>query len=199
MRGQRLRTHSLFDRPTPYASTIDTQFTPYTPHPPSSVAAEIVLEGGTIEQLAVISTAEAVGLAASIGGLVSIASKVSKSCREYFSDARNAQKDIQQLLSEISSLDKILEPLSTPAQAGDISQASRSDSMSQLVHQCTEMLEKLQDEIQDQLNKQSGSKTRNIIGSLKTSLKWPLKKEDTQEVIQRIERLKSAIALKMQM
>ena len=91
----------------------------------------------------VISMAEALGVVASIGGLAAIASKVTMLCYNYFSEAVNAQEDIQQLVSEISSLAKILAPLSTPAQANIISRALDSDSILQLVQQCKEMLGKL--------------------------------------------------------
>lgn len=48
--------------------------------------------------------AEAVALAASICGLATMASQVSKSCYNCFSDATNAREDIAQLTCEISSL-----------------------------------------------------------------------------------------------
>ena len=60
----------------------------------------------TTQQLAstrVIPMAEAVGLAASIGGLVGIASQVCRLSYNYYSEVMNAQADIQQLVSEISS------------------------------------------------------------------------------------------------
>ena len=141
--------------------------------------------------------AEAVGLAASIGGLVSIASKVSALCYDYFSEVMNAQKDIQQLVSEISSLATLLEPLSKPAQASKI---SSSDSILQLVQQCKEMLEKLEGQLE--LRRQPNQHSDRIAQQFRMasqSLKWPFKKEDTQKGIQQIERLKSTVSLGLQM
>ena len=146
--------------------------------------------------------AEAVGLAASIGGLATIASEVSKLCYSYFGDVVNARKDVEQLASEISSLASLLERLSTPAEASRVSQASDSGPASQLVRECTkmsEMLKKFQDELQCQLNKRSGSKLRNLASSTKARLKWPFRKKDTQERIQKIERLKETFALELQL
>ena len=74
--------------------------------------------------------AEAVGLAASIGGLATIASQVCKLCYGYFSDVVNAQPDIKQFVSELSSLAKLLEPLS---QGSRISPTSDSDTILQLL------------------------------------------------------------------
>ena len=104
-----------------------------------------------------------------------------------------------QLVSKISSLASLLEPFSTPAEASKIPQTSDSDSMSQLVHQCTEVLEQLQGELQCQLNKQSDRKTRDFVGCLKISPKWPFKKEGTQKRIQKIEQLKTTVTLKLQL
>ena len=150
--------------------------------------------------------AEAIGLAASIAGLVGIALKASELCHEYLSEVVNAQDDIKRLASEISLLASLLEPLSTPPEASKISQTSDSDSVSisQLVQQCTEMLLRLEGKLQHQPNtrRQLDSKTQrllNFVGASKSSLKWPFKKKDTLERIQKIERLKTAVTLKLQM
>ena len=143
--------------------------------------------------------AEIVGLAASIGGLATIASQVCKLCYGYFSDVVNAQADIKQFVSELSSLARLLEPLS---QDSKISPTSDSDSILQLVQQCKEMLERLQGELelQRQRNKLSDRIAQKLrITSLITSLKWPFKKEETQKGIQQIERLKATVGLRLQM
>ena len=142
--------------------------------------------------------AEAVGLAVSICGLVAIALKAFKLCYNYLSEATNAQGDIVQLGSEIPTLASLLEPPLTPAKANKISQ-THSDSISQLVPQCTEMLRQLQVGLQCQLRKQSDSRTRNLAVSSKTSLKWPFKKEESQNRIQKIKRLKATVTLKLQL
>ena len=138
--------------------------------------------------------AEAVGLAASIVGLLGASFKVCNLC----SEVKGAQEDIKQLVSEISSLSSLLEPLSTPAEASRI---SGSDSIPQLVQQCIEMLEKLQAELQHQPDGQSDrtKRFRKFVGSSKSSLKWAFKKGGTLERIQKIERLKSAVTLQLQM
>ena len=139
--------------------------------------------------------AEAVGLAASIGGLATIATQVCKLCYDYFSDAVNAQADIKQFVSELSSLAKLLEPLS---RGSGISPASDSDSILQLLQQCKEMLEKLQGELE--LQRQRNKLSDRIARKLRiTSLKWPFKKEETQKGIQQIERLKATVGLKLHM
>ena len=145
---------------------------------------------------------EVVGLAASIGGLATIASQVSKLCHNYISEVVDAREDIERLASEISSLTSVLERFSTPAEAGRVSQALGSGLVSELERECTEMsdmLKKLQVKIQGQLNEQSNGKIRKFIGSFKTRLKWPFEKKDTQERIQKIERLKGTFNLALQL
>ena len=142
--------------------------------------------------------ADAVGLAASIVGLAAAALKVSKLCHDYHGEAMNAREDIKQLVSEISSLASLLGPLSLLAQDSRISQTSDSDLISQLEHQCTEM-KQLLDKLECQLNKQPDSKPRNRMQPFKASLRWPFKKEETQNRIQKIERLKTTVTLKLQL
>ena len=142
-----------------------------------------------------------VGLVASITGIVGFAAKVCNLCYGYYGEVKDAQEDIDRLTTEILSLADLLKPLSTPAGVSKIPQTpdSDSDSMSQLVHQFTEILKGLQDELQPQIDKQSDSRIRKAMGSAKTKLMWPFKKEDNQRRIQKIERLKTSVILKLQL
>ena len=128
--------------------------------------------------------AEAVGLAAGIVGLVSFAGKVSRLCYGYYGEAKNAREDIA------------TELLSTTAAVRDASQTSGSDWM---VHEFREILQEIQSKLPSQISGQSGSKTRIVVGSFKTSLIWPFKKEATQTQIREIERMNTAITLKLQL
>lgn len=128
--------------------------------------------------------AEALGVAGSIVSLVDLAAKVSKLLRE----AKNTREDAKQLADEILSLSSLLEPLSTAAEASQILQTSDSDRISQLVHDFREMLEQLR-------GKLDGTHWR----SLKAKITWPFKKEDILSQIQKIERMKATIALKLQL
>ena len=143
--------------------------------------------------------ADPVGLAGSIVGLVGFAAQVSKLLYGYYGDAMNAPEDIKQLASEISSLAGLLEPLSTAAEANRISQTPDSKWMSRLVHEFREILEHLKGELPHQISEQSDGKTRSIMRSLKARLIWPFKKEDIQNQIQKIERLKTTVTVKLQL
>ena len=136
-----------------------------------------------------------VGLAASIVGLVGFAVQVSELLYGYYGEAKDALDDIKQLRSEISSLAGLLEPLST---ATEVSQTPDSEWMS-LVHEFREILEHLKDKLPRQISEQSDSKTRRVMRSIKTSLIWPFKGGDIQKQIQKIERLKTTVAVKLQL
>ena len=145
--------------------------------------------------------ADAAGLVASITGIVGFAAKVCNLCYGYYGEVKDAQEDIGRLTTEISSLADLLKPLSTPAEASKIllTPDSDSDSMSQLVHQFTEILEQLQDELKPQIDRQSDGRIQKAMRSVKTRLMWPFKKKDNQRRIQQIERLKTSVILKLQL
>ena len=143
--------------------------------------------------------ADAVGLAGTIVALVGFAAQVSKLLYGYYGEAKNAPEDIKQLASEISSLAGLLEPLSTVAEASRISQSPDSACVSQFMHEFRETLEHLERRLQRQISQQSDSGARSTMQSLKNRLLWPFKKEDTQNQIQKIERMKTTITMKLQL
>ena len=138
-------------------------------------------------------------LAGSIVGLVGFAAKVSKLLCGYYGEARDAPEDIKQLASEISSLAGLLEPLSTAAEASRISQTPDSEWMSQSVHEFREILEHLEGKLPRQISEQSDSRTRRAMRSFGTHVTWPFKKGDIQKQIQKIERLKASVTMKLQL
>lgn len=143
--------------------------------------------------------AEAVGLAASIVGLTACAFKIAKLCYGCYGKVKGVPEDIKQLADEISSLADLLRPFSTPAGASKISDPDLvSRSVGEIMGILEELLEELQDELQG-LTKHSDSSTRNLIRRLKTSLKQAFKKEDTQNRIRKIEKLKAGLSLTLQL
>ena len=130
--------------------------------------------------------AEAVGLVASIAGLVAIASSISKALHAYVSEVVNARKDIRQLISEISPLAEQLELLSTHIGTCSI---SNPDLILQLVGECTSVLGPLKEKLQ----RQSEGRSHGMM-----HLKWPRQKMDFLEGIEKIRRLKDALILGLQ-
>ena len=140
--------------------------------------------------------AETVGLAASIVGLVVLAREVSKLLYGYHGDAL---EDINQLASKISLLAGLLEPLSTVAEASRVLQTPDPEWMPQFVHEFWEILAHLKGQLPHQISEHSDSPTQRVMRSLKTRLLWPFTKEEIQNQIQKIERLKATIILRLQL
>ena len=138
-------------------------------------------------------------LAGSIVGLVGFAAKVSNLCYGYYGEVKDAPEDIKKLATEISSLAGLLERLLPTAEASKISQSSDSDWMPQLVHEFREILEELQRKLPSRINKQSGSGIGRLSRSLGARVIWPFKKEAIRGQIQKIERMKTTITLKLQL
>ena len=143
--------------------------------------------------------ADAVGLAGSIAGLIGIAAQVSNLLYGYYGEAKDAPEDINELASEISSLAGLLKPLSTAAEASRISQGSDSEWLPQLEKDFREILERLKSKLPRQISEQSSNRARMAMRSLKIRLTWPFKKEDIRKQIQKIERLKTLVNVKLQL
>lgn len=140
--------------------------------------------------------AEAVGLAGSIAGLVTIAFQVSKAGYEYIGSVKNAQADVKELFNEISSLKKILEPLQKPEEASKLADTPESDPAAPLLAECERFLVKLNDGLQPK------GRSQRLFGTLrlsKNSLKWPFKEKETRKGLDMIQRLKGTVVLKLQM
>lgn len=142
--------------------------------------------------------AEAVGLCASIAGLATLAFQISKVGYEYINGVQNARSDIKQLVEEVTNLGKLLEQLQHMEEAGDLADTSASDPLSLLQTECKQFLIPLKAKIGGSPKKRS-SRTLSMLGISKSNLKWPFKENETRKEIERIERLKSTVSMRMQM
>lgn len=143
--------------------------------------------------------AEAVGLCASIAGLASLAFQISKVGYEYINGIQNARSDIKQLVEEVTNLGKLLEQLQHMEEAGDLADtSSSSDPLSLLQAECKQFLIPLKAKIGGSPKRRS-FRALSMLGISKSSLKWPFKENETRKEIERIERLKSTVSMRMQM
>lgn len=142
--------------------------------------------------------AEAVGLAASIGGLVTIALQVSKAGYEYISSVKNARDDIKQLVDEISLLTSILNPLQKEEEASKLGNTSGSDPVAPLLAECERFLVNLNAQLQPVPKGPSQGLIKRP-WSLKKSLKWPFKEKETRKGLDKIHRLTELVNLKLRM
>jgi hypothetical protein len=136
-------------------------------------------------------TMEAVGLAASIGSLATIALQVSKVGYEYINGVKNARADIKQLVDEIASVEKLLEQLHNLYKADKIDDIN---SFSQLVADFKPFLCQLGDQLRSEPKRRFWERRE-----ISKSLKWPFKEKETRQRIERTGRWKSDIILQLQM
>ena len=148
--------------------------------------------------------AEAIGLAASIVALATVALKLADAGYEYIGKVKNAEKDIKQLVEELKSLAKLLEPLKDSDEANKVADPPRSDLDSSrgladcLLNDCQNLLNQLDPSLPKK-PESSSSKILGKLGMQKKRFGWPFDEKDTRQVIDRIERFKTSLGLKLQL
>lgn len=137
--------------------------------------------------------AEPIGLAASIVGLATLVYKVAETAHEIYGEASNADSEIQQFLTELTSLGEILAPL----QDGQNKLEGVPDltNINGLISTCTAELQLLHGKLQREPGKTGGF--QKLLGGsvLRTRIKWPWSAKETRKCIDTIERLKTSIIL----
>jgi hypothetical protein len=151
---------------------------------------------------------EALGVASSIAGLISLADVIAFKISKYYSLVKGAQSEIRQLLLEVQSLYGVLNSLKLLAQCLEDAQPSQSmfcdpplnlfvrangefEAIAHVAHMdhfqtCRHNL----DHLKRSLNKLELDPSKPI-EVVKTKLLWPFKAAETKELVQKISRNKS--------
>lgn len=128
-----------------------------------------------------------VSAAASIIAIIQISAKLVALCRGYFSEVKEAKRDIQQLRNEVITLDNILVDLRDLIDTADGTKLSILDTS---LKQCQSSLE----ELVKKLEKSEGNdNTMKKFGC--RALKWPFNNNDVKKAIETIERHKNMFNL----
>ncbi|TGO47906.1 hypothetical protein BCON_0259g00150 [Botryotinia convoluta] len=123
--------------------------------------------------------AEALGVASSIAGLVSLADTVVRLGYKYIRDVKDAEKSIQNLVKEVNNLSGVLHSLENMAQALEAQDTSvHSSSKIKHLYSCQIILEKMTDQLQKAIPE---------VKSISQKLKWPFKKAVTSELLEEIQ------------
>lgn len=131
--------------------------------------------------------AEALGIAASIIGIIQLTSQVGALSWGYIGGVRDASRNIHELLDGLSSFSKVLETVLEYTE----SNSEKPTALEKLggedgpLQKCAEELVRLR----KKLEPKSGIK-----GMIKV-LKWPLKADETSQYLSGIERYKSLFSL----
>jgi hypothetical protein len=129
-------------------------------------------------------------VAGSVAGLISLADTVFRKLFRYVKDVKNAEKDAQDLKSEVAALSGVLHNLHVVAQDLEADQVSTYSTRTGHVNSCLATLYKL-DEILDKIGVSDRGKLRNTIHKLS----WPFKSVNTKQFIEDIRQHRNNINL----
>ncbi|KAG5657930.1 hypothetical protein KAF25_007963 [Fusarium avenaceum] len=134
---------------------------------------------------------EAVSLAASIAGLVTLADLVFRAAVKYHKSVKDAPKEVKALVDEVKDLSLLLHNLSLveyglTTQPDPAAQANTRPPKPLHLQQCQNLLRRLQSGLPDL---ETGSGLQKLQGRLK----WPFSISDTKEMLQAIGRHKQTI------
>jgi hypothetical protein len=127
---------------------------------------------------------EAVGAASSVIAVIELSAKIAKICLKYSIAVKNAQDDILRLQREVEILQDVLEKANQLRDG-----QTRQKVPASLLKECLYELQQLE----TQLEPSKGRKTMRKFGI--RALKWPFKSEETDKIIQRLERYKTSVSL----
>jgi Fungal N-terminal domain of STAND proteins len=136
---------------------------------------------------------EGLGVAANVITVVELSAKVVSLCLEYSRRVKNAAKDIDRLLSELKSLQDVLEKVRQLMDGPNSSRLAISQGLRMGLDTSISELEMLN----QQLEPSTGRKRMSRFGL--RALKWPFKSEEVEKIIRRLDRCKQSIALGLQL
>jgi hypothetical protein len=135
---------------------------------------------------------DGISAAASIIAVIQISEQIISLCRTYYSEVRDAKKNIQRLREEMTSLQTVLTKVADLANAPNSAKLSTLSLLNQPdgpVRQC--MMELIT--IAAKLNPGQGKDTMKQFGL--RALKWPFSSKDVDKAITTIERHKATFNL----
>ncbi|TEY55498.1 hypothetical protein BOTCAL_0232g00060 [Botryotinia calthae] len=131
--------------------------------------------------------AEALGIASSIAGLVSLADTVVRLGYKYIRDVKDAEESVQSLVKEVNNLSGVLHSLENVAQALEAQDTSvHSSSKIINLHSCQITLEKITAQLEKAIPE---------VKSTSQKLKWPFKKAAISELMKEIQNHKSTMMM----
>jgi uncharacterized protein YoxC len=128
------------------------------------------------------------GVAASVTGLMSIADIIVRKGFKFLKDVKDAEDSVKKLVAEVNSLSGVLHSLSNVVERLE-EDASFTDASTQVHHieSCCQTLLEIQKCFEKAMPTQPLSKLEK--------LKWPLKASSTKELLLKVERHKTTMAL----
>jgi hypothetical protein len=124
--------------------------------------------------------ADPLSVAASVAGLISLASEVTKIITKYVSDAKSAHEDANILIKELGTFQFVLEQFKEFVYSGQVPQACFNDTSILIAtvsfshSQMTDLYKKLQ---------KTSTTNSNKVLEVFERMKWPLRKDDCEKSV----------------
>jgi hypothetical protein len=134
--------------------------------------------------------ADALGVAASVAGLMTIADSIVRKGFKILKDVKDAEKLVQKLLEEVNNLSGVLHSLNNIVERLE-EEGANVDTSTQIhyIESCYKTLTKIQGHLDKAVPATPLSRGDR--------LQWPLKKSHTKELLVEIERHKATMTLAM--
>ncbi|CAD6449123.1 97b9e420-7938-4c8b-b566-2824404605bd [Sclerotinia trifoliorum] len=133
--------------------------------------------------------AEALGVASSMAGLISLADTVVQRGYKYIRDVKDAEKSVHSLIEEVNSLAGVLHSLNNVVQELEAADStSHSCSRIQHINSCQTTLENIVNELDNATPE---------VKSISQRLKWPFKKGTIAELLKEVQNHKNTMTIAM--
>ena len=144
--------------------------------------------------------AEAIGLAASVVGILTLACQVTALSYKYLNNVKNASKDVEDLRLKLTSLSGILAAIHRCEVVNEVTLSNGRDTgqnpltvIETSLQQCTGVMEEMKLKLENKsINKYESAKA--ALGVIE-SLKWPLKEKEMKDYTKKPQGFKSTFTL----
>ena len=132
---------------------------------------------------------DGVGAAASVVALVETSLKVVSLCAKYYSDVKNAKRDIDRFQLEIEALIRVLRSLNQLTQKPGAAKLFTSNALIEAIESCLTDLRHLEEKLKP------GKRQKAMSQYGFRALKWPFESKELETAIGVLDRYKSTFSI----
>lgn len=140
---------------------------------------------------------EAIGLAASLASLLEISGRIVTTGYGYISKVAHAPSRMRMVLSQVSSVNLVLarlEEYSERQSASDSTSILHALFVNGVLEDCKELLRKIDGTVQTCMAESEARSSKHEVKALMIRVIWPMKENETKEVLQHLDRLRSVLS-----
>ena len=140
---------------------------------------------------------EAIGLAASLASLLEISGRIVTTGYGYISKVAHAPSRMRMVLSQVSSVNLVLarlEEYSERQSASDSTSILHALFVNGVLEDCKELLRKIDGTVQTCMAESEARSSKHEVKALMKRVIWPMKENETKEVLQHLDRLRSVLS-----